>query len=386
MWFSSDPSRHFRPAFRPVLLVGILLLVTPLISANEPVVLVRPHGDDVIYLGSETPWSSEKGALTERFEAAGMTFNITYEDMGVGFTDPDTGAAVRDRLKDVLAYVAETINYSGRALDIQVTESEFDGSGALASAGTFYPMTPGFHPGSTLRRLNTGLKPFIGFPEISITVDKGFAWNVGAGDPAPGTADFFSVLLHEMTHGLGFTSLVDADGSSTISPNVYTVYDRFLTDGTDGSALFSRGPVPTFQANVSSLTSEDVWFGGSQARARYTVDAPIPVHAPNPYQPGSSISHWDVNFLQSPSVMTHALQLGTAQREYAGVDLGTLIDLGYNRIDGAPSAGLPGCTAGKSSVAPLRSAGGDVLFMILAGVLTGYLGRSSRIDIAESQQ
>ena len=86
-------------------------------------------------------------------------------------------------------------------------------------------MTPGFHPGSTLRRLNTGLKPFIGFPEISITVDKGFAWNVGAGDPAPGTADFFSVLLHEMTHGLGFTSLVDADGSSTISPYVYTVYE-----------------------------------------------------------------------------------------------------------------------------------------------------------------
>ena len=89
MWFSSDPSRHFRPAFRSVVLAGILLLAAPLISANEPVVLVRPHGDNVIYLGSETPWSSEKGALTERFEAAGMTFNITYEDMGGAFFECD---------------------------------------------------------------------------------------------------------------------------------------------------------------------------------------------------------------------------------------------------------------------------------------------------------
>ncbi len=375
MWEFCGLSRRRCHTALCVVFAAFVVLTAPLVGASEAVVLVQPHGENIIYDVTETPWAPEKSGFSERFQAFGLTFNIAYEDMGVGFTDPDTGSAVRERLKAVLAYVADTINYTNRTLDVQVTASEFDGTGALASAGTFYPTTPGFHPGSTLGRLNTGFKPFIGFPEISITVDVGYAWNVGEGDPAPGTADFFSVLLHEMTHGLGFTSLVDTAGASTVSPNVYSIFDRFLTDGVDGTPLISNTSPPAFQANVSSLTSDDIWFNGPQARAWYTVDAPIPVHAPNPYQPGSSMSHWDVNFLQSPSVMTHAIQLGTAQREYADVDLGTLIDLGYNRIDGAPTAGLPGCAMAKSGSGPSHSAGGDVVLMVLTGLFASCWGR-----------
>jgi len=341
------------------------------------VALVRPHGQNAIYEVDAGAKAFPKNGLTQQVVANGLTVNITYEDMGVGFTDPLTGAVVRDRFADVLVYVAGVINTPNRTLDIQVTPSEFDGTGALASAGTFFPVIAGIHPGSTLRRLSTGFKPFAGFPEISVSVDLGFPWNFDESDPPPGTADFFSVLLHEITHGLGFTSLIEPDGSSSVGPGVYSVYDSLLTDGTESSPLLSGGIPPAFQAGIASLIGDDVWFDGGQAFVRYDRGTPVPVYAPAPYEPGSSISHWDLNTIQSVSVMTHAITLGTAQREFAPVDLGALIDLGYNGIDGAPDAGFPGCNPGGAQQALARPAGGDWALMGIAGaVLLG--GRRRR--------
>lgn len=338
-------------------------------GATEPIALVEPHGGITVYESSVDAPPANKGNFSEQFLANGLTFNITYEDMGVGFTDPTSGPAVRSRFKDVLAYVAETINISNRSLDIQVRPSEFDGTGALASAGTFFPLAPGIHPGSTLQRLNSGIKPFVGFPEIAVTVDVGFAWNISEGDPAPGTADFFSVLLHEITHGLGVTSLIQPDGSSSVSAGVYSTYDSLLTDGMNAGHLVSGGTPPTFQANTASLTGDDVWFDGTEAFDRYGTGTPVPVYAPGPFEPGSSISHWDLNVLQGTAVMTHAITLGTAQRDYAPVDVGALIDLGYNRIDGAPAAPPPGCNPIAAKGGTARVAGGDGILLVLTGAL-----------------
>ena len=337
--------------------------------AGEMIALVRPHGETVYYDRAEGEKAFPKVNLTEQFTTESLTFNITYEDMNAGFTDPVTGPDMRGRLEDVLAYVAEVINAGNRTLDIQVTASQFDGTGPLATAGTFFPVSGGFHRGSTLQRLATGVKPFPGFPEISITVDVGFAWNVSEADPAPGTADFFSVLLHEVTHGLGFTSLIEQDGSSSVGVGAYSFYDSLLTSGANGLNLLSGGNPPAFQTSTTALTSDDIWFNGTQAVAMYGLDAAIPVYAPSPYEPGSSTSHWDINALQSPSVMTHAIILGTAQRKYAAVDLGALIDLGYTGISGqvgvSGSSGVAGCVPADGVETSRASGGGGVMMVML---------------------
>ncbi len=365
------------PRFKKTVFCALLMagFVTCHAVAFDSVVLVRPHGETLVY-GLDAPdYAFPKGGLSEQLVSGGIAFNITYVDNGVGFTDPATGEAVRNRFKDVLAYVAGVIGYTNRTLDIQVEASEFDGTGALATAGTFFPVAAGFHPGSTLDRLSSGFKPFAGFPEISVTVDVGFAWNVSVGDPGPGEADFFSVLLHEVTHGLGFSSLIEADGTSAIGTGVYTVYDSLLTDGANSQSLLSSGVTPVFQVNTSSLISGDVWFDGPQALARYGVGTPVPVYAPGPYEPGSSISHWDLNTLQGTSVMTHAIILGTTQREYAPADLGALIDLGYNQIDGASSVAPTGCNPGTAKDSTTHRAGGDLVLLGLAGLVLMALRR-----------
>ncbi|MEM8606643.1 MAG: hypothetical protein AAGF92_06035, partial [Myxococcota bacterium] len=66
------------------------------------------------------------------------SFRVTFEDVdlgnGVGFDDPNAGAARRATLRAVLQYLSAILDVRGTA-DLVVFESDTDGTGALASAG-----------------------------------------------------------------------------------------------------------------------------------------------------------------------------------------------------------------------------------------------------------
>jgi hypothetical protein len=332
-------------------------------SGAEPLVLVRPHGENIQYDSDDRTQFFNKGSLTEQFTASGITFNVSYADVGVGFTDPNTGPALRARLEEVLSYVAGEINFTNRSLDIQVEASEFDGTGALATAGTFYPGTPGIHAGSTLQRLETGVKPFVGFPEITMTIDLGFPWNVSDALPADDEPDFFSVLLHEVTHGLGFASVIEPDGSSALGNDNYTRYDALLFDGDLDRLLLTDSIPPLFQGDGFSLTGGGLEFDGGEAFANYDTGDRVPVFSPNPIQPGSSLSHWDVTRLVGGAVMTHSITLGTIQREYAPADRGALVDLGYDRAAPVPGGG---CALAKGGTAENSGANTGAFVVLVA--------------------
>ncbi len=243
-----------------VLVLYVALGLSALDGGAESITLVRPHGENVVFDAQRGAAFLTKAALSEQFSASGITFNLAYDDIDTGFTDPVSGPALRAHLQDVLAYVASIVNYTDRTLDIQVEASEFDGTGSLATAGTFYPGIPGVHAGSTFQRLESGFKPFLLFPEITIMVDLGFAWNVDAGQPEFHEADFFSVLLHEVTHGLGFASVIDPDGSSALGNGNYTAYDQLLFDPVDNQPLLSDSFPPAFQSGATALTGGALEF------------------------------------------------------------------------------------------------------------------------------
>ncbi len=278
----------------------------------------------------------------------GLTFNVFFEDIrlntNAGFDSNTVGASARARFQDALEYMADVLNETG-TLDIVVDQSENDGNGALAFAGTFYSTATGFQKGSTLTRLDNGAKPFAGNEEIACTVDFGFDWNFGTGAPAVNEADFQSVILHELTHGLGFASLSDPSGNSEISPGVFAVYDQFMRRVTGNKVLFSGTP-PSFQGVVSDLRSNDLMFFGAQADARYADPARPGLFAPNPFQNGSSLSHWDTGNIVGGAVMEHSITLGEQLRTYVPLEIGALIDLGYTNADD------PGATPGNLSVNP----------------------------------
>lgn len=314
-------------------------------AAEEIVFLAPDWGMQIV--DTENPDTYAKALPDKAFTENGITFNISYLDgAGTGFYNTADGANRRARLEEVLSYIADVINMSG-TLDVQVNASESDGTGALAFAGTYYAATAGFQNGTSLRRLLEGSKPFSAYAEIEVTVDFGFTWNTGTGAPSASQLDFRSVLLHEMTHGLGFASLATSTGTSQITgKTVYTVFDGMMVRGLTDLVLFSGAP-PAFHGTALDLVSNDLEFDGSHAFSYYGQGVAPGLYAPSPFVAGSSLEHWDTGNIVGGAVMEHQYTYGEMRREYSPVDIGALIDLGYTEAatpgEGEGEGEVPSC-------------------------------------------
>ena len=135
------------------------------------------------------------------------------------------------------------------------------------------------------------------------------SWWYGIGAPAPaGTIDFYTVVQHEIGHGIGVLSLVNlSTGAKFVGFD--DAYERWLWDWNTGG-----WPAMTnAQRLASSVNTGQVIFWGSRAteaaRGFLSVGLNLgypQVYAPNPVQPGSSISHWDTvatpNELMEPAI------------------------------------------------------------------------------------
>ncbi len=316
----------------------VLLVLGIGLAHGEPVVLVMPH-HGVEIRDTATPGAEKSATFSEDHTANGLTFHIEYYDLsGVGFlANGSAGTMRRDRLAEALTHIAETINMPGE-LDVRVNDSELDGSGALAYAGTYFALAAGFQDGSSLRRLLEGSKPFANTPEIELTVDFGWDWNSSLADPGLDEVDLLSVLIHEFTHGLGFATLVQANGESVIrtdpgsqDAHVYTVFDSLILHGPTATYILDGAP-PVLQGGPGLLVSEALQFGtnANEAYTAYGQGVAPPLFAPSTFIPGSSLSHWDSGHIVGGAVMEHQFIAGTQRRSYSALDVGALRDLGFD--------------------------------------------------------
>lgn len=336
-----------------LIMLGILVGAVPA-AQSEKLYLVMPHrGVEVSDSDEPGPLKLLTSAVTEIFHTSNNTFNITYQDpVGAGFNDA-TKPERKQRLEDALNYVSAVIQMPG-TLDILVTESQFDGGGEVASAGTrFFPSSAGFSPGLTFMRLQSGEKPAEGFPEIEMNVDFGYDLYAGTGQPGIAQMDLISVLVHELTHGLGFASLVDSTGyasaeGTSAEKQHYTVFDSFVWRKDPTLQLFSGVPV-VFHGTANDLISAKLVFHGTNAAAYYGFGAPG-LYSPSPFEPSSSIQHWYTNQVIGGAVMEHQFVPGETKRRYAAVDIGALIDLGYVNAAQTPEEGEgEGITEGEGT-------------------------------------
>jgi hypothetical protein len=115
-------------------------------------------------------------------------------------------------------------------------------------------------------------------------------------NPPAGQLDFVSVVLHELAHGLGFGSFVDlATGKKLLGLD--DVFSNNLEDHSTGKLY----PQMTNAERVSASqnTGNLHWVGANVVAASGGltggVDPPghVRMYAPNPQQPGSSVSHFD---------------------------------------------------------------------------------------------
>ena len=324
------------------------LAVPSMVAAQEVIAFRNGDGDwQWIEAGASRSFARKAGDVDE---TVGGMFTVTYEDVrsatGVGFDDPDFGAARRDTLHAVLRYLSLVLEAPGTA-DLLVRASQTDGRGALASAGPYLRPLSGFQGGLVFEHLTTGVDPLADELDGTLTVDFGYRWSTSSRGPSPVEFDLYSTLLHEVTHALGILSAVDADGASALGNlggfGVFTFFDSMLVRGLTGQPLYLEAG--EINASAQDVTSGDVLFAGDRAAASFGSFPPV--FAPDPFLEGSSIGHWSFA-TGTQVVMLAAVNRGEQRRTYADWELQALADIGYGVLEdgfptdaGGPDAGVP---------------------------------------------
>jgi hypothetical protein len=280
---------------------------------------------------------------------SGISYSITYTDVdsntNFGFDDPVEGATRRATVEAVLAYLNTVLNHTC-TIHILFNQSwNVPGASTLASAGTIFFVSNGFQGGIAMEHITTGIDPSPGNPDIIGTVNFGKTWNSGLDDPAPEKVDLFSVMLHEFTHGLGVTGLINATGESVITnsnPGAFSFFS-LLVQKSDGTDLFSSGG--NYDGTTADLVSGDLVFSGANTVTAFGSKPAI--YAPNPFLSGSSISHWIPTVVSGNAVMEPSISAGVKRREYRTFEMAMLEDLGYTLQSGEPTE-TPTATATDS--------------------------------------
>jgi hypothetical protein len=150
--------------------------------------------------------------------------------------------------------------------------------------------------------------------DINVTLNSNTNWYYGTdGKVQAGKYDLITVTMHEIAHGLGFSSSMevvnnDTQGQYGKSGSAY-VYDIFMQDS-QKIKLTNTGIYGNPSSDLKkSLTSNALYFG--LKNTKFATALPR-LYAPAPYKDGVSFSHFDestypsgtLNSLMSPSVKT----------------------------------------------------------------------------------
>jgi hypothetical protein len=186
-----------------------------------------------------------------------------------------------------------------------------------------------------------------GTAEMRIRFNSSFTWYYGLdGNTPAGQHDFVTVVLHEMTHGLGFAGSMrwdngtgDDECSGTTGEGCWGAgtaypfaYDRFAENGSNQNLITSFGN-PSL-ALGTQLTSNNLFFDGPNANAA-NGGSPPTLFAPATWNPGSSFSHLDDGTFNGTfhALMTHALANGESAHHPGTIALGILEDIGWDMPD-----------------------------------------------------
>ncbi len=130
-------------------------------------------------------------------------------------------------------------------------------------------------------------------------------------NPPPNKLDFVPTLLHEIAHGLGFLTFVDlASGAKFAGFN--DIFMTFLENHSTGLFYPAMSDAQRVAASINSGNLH--WVGANVAAmsgllAAGKVGTHVQMYAPNPQEPGSSVSHFDTSL--SPNELMEPFDTGT---------------------------------------------------------------------------
>ncbi len=198
--------------------------------------------------------------------------------------------------------------------------------------GTPLPNT--YYPVALAEKLsNKDLNP--GNPDIICHFNNKYNWYFGTDGNTPLTQyDFVSSVLHEITHGLGFSGfLKGADGTGFFNNNnnLPSIYDHFIFNNQNqkiaDNTLFKS---PSKELH-GQLTSDNLKFcqEGSASQVS-TVDW---IYAPSVWNEGSSIYHLKgYSYGEENSLMTPSARKGEAIHNPGEITMEILSELGWSSV------------------------------------------------------
>ncbi len=301
----------------------LLLLVVPAITFAQQKVtqkIEKMKGQDIVCPGrfvdepsfNDMPEEVKIALKNRKARPSGVqkaTFIVNY----VGF--PDNAKVAFQRAVDIWA---ELLN---SPVPIRVTAYWQDlGQNVLGAANTndYFRNFPGakdpntFYPLALAEKLAGKELNSLNEDDIFCRFNSKVPWYYGTAETVPlGNFDFTSIVLHELGHGLGFSSSMrvsGTQGSYGFGTRSNSIYDKFLLTGEGKSlvdTLLFKNPSNPLR---NALVSEDLFWIGPNTTFP-AKDDKILMYAPNPYQGGSSISHLDdvkygggkVNSLMTPT-------------------------------------------------------------------------------------
>lgn len=117
------------------------------------------------------------------------------------------------------------------------------------------------------------------------TVLGAVSWYYGTDGNAGQDVDLVSTAIHELGHGLGFIDFIDS-GTGAWTQATPDIFGKQLTETGVGNFF---GMTNTMRH--AALTSGAVFWKGAHVVAAH--GSQVQMYAPNPFEPGSSIDHWD---------------------------------------------------------------------------------------------
>ena len=157
-------------------------------------------------------------------------------------------------------------------------------------------------------------------------------WYYGYDAPPSNYIGFTTVLLHEVTHGLGFASLVDASTGAKPS-NLDDIFSNNLYSKLNSTKWSNAAGLSNAQRAASAISGDGLLWDASNVNTQaiglltagyqdndssssFTSGDRVQMYAPNPLESGSSVSHFDTaaapNELMEPQYTAGQMDLGLA--------------------------------------------------------------------------
>jgi len=278
--------------------------------------------------------TSMAGSLVAIRRAAAVPLMLQYTDRdGEGFFDARLGEQRRAALELATAYWSATLA-GDVVVVVEVSMDPLGGGGGSAILGSTRPATvhrnfEGVPPevlynAALANQLSNSDINGADIPEIVMvfnsdvddnTVLGSASWDYGL-EPHPGfDIDFVTVALHELGHGLGFSSQVDGSRGRLFF-DVPSIFDTFLIWPRFGRFVDLRDA----ERYVAMRTPELHWDGPHVSAAHGAWPR---LYTPPRFDGGSSVAHWDTAL---PELMAPFYQ---APNRDPGLLLPAFVDMGW---------------------------------------------------------